>query len=115
MLEQISAGVDIQLTNLVATSSLFFSVDLLHSSHALSRHAVFFRDIALLLYSILCVAIEKNTIVTFFLSILLRHLSQHTKLYRDIDCCNCLFSLLSYWIFLLFELKPTKHKMVNNP
>ena len=39
--------------------SLFVSADLLHSSHVLSRHAVFCRDIALLLYSVLCVAIEE--------------------------------------------------------
>ena len=59
MPRQVPLGVDIQPTNLVATSSLFVSADLLHSSHVLSRHAVFCRDIALLLYSVLCVATEE--------------------------------------------------------
>ena len=54
---------------------------------------------------------RKNTIVTFFLSHSLERLSRHKKLYRDIDCCNCSFFLLSYWIFLLFELKSTKHEV----
>ena len=48
-------GVDIQLTNLVATLTFFVSTDLLHSSHVRSRHAIFCPDIALLLYSVLCV------------------------------------------------------------
>ena len=56
---QVPPGVDIQLTNLVTTSSLFVSTDLLHYSHVLSRHTVFCCDIALLLYSILCVVTEE--------------------------------------------------------
>ena len=59
MLRQVLPDVDIQLTNLVATLSLFVSVDLLHSSHDLSQHAVFCHDIAPLLYSLLCVATEE--------------------------------------------------------
>ena len=58
MLRQVLPGVDIQLTNLVATLSFFVSTDLLHSSYVLSPHAVFCRDIAPLLYSVLCVVIE---------------------------------------------------------
>ena len=58
MSRQVPPRVDIQLTNLVATSSIFVSTDLLHS-YVLSRHAVSCRDIALLLYSILRVAIEE--------------------------------------------------------
>ena len=59
MSQQVLPGVDIQLTNLVATLTFFVSADLLHSSHVLSRHAIFCRDIALLLYSVLCVATEE--------------------------------------------------------
>ena len=59
MSRQVLHGVDIQLTNLVATLTFFVSADLLHSSHVLSRHAIFHRDIALLLYSVLCVATEE--------------------------------------------------------
>ena len=59
MSRQVPPGVDIQLTNLVATSSLFVSADLLHSSHVLSRQAVFCCDIALLLYLVLCIATEE--------------------------------------------------------
>ena len=44
MSRQVFLGVDIQLTNLVATLTFFVSADLLHSSHVLSRHAVFCRD-----------------------------------------------------------------------
>ena len=47
------------IRNLVATLFLFVSTDLLHSSHVLSRHIVFFRNIALLLYSIICIAIKE--------------------------------------------------------
>ena len=47
------------IINLVATLFLFVSIDLLHASHVLSRHTVFFRDIALL-YSVLCVATEER-------------------------------------------------------
>ena len=59
MSQQVLLGVDIQLTNLVATLSFFISADLLHSSYVLSRHAVFCRHIAHLLYSVLCVATEE--------------------------------------------------------
>ena len=56
MPRQVLPDVDIQLTNLVATLSLFVLVDLLHFSYVLLRHAVFCCDIAPLLYSVLCVA-----------------------------------------------------------
>ena len=59
MPRQVLPDVDIQLTNLVATLYLFVSADLLHSSHVLSRHIVFCRDIAPLLYSVLYVATEE--------------------------------------------------------
>ena len=59
MSRQFLPDVDIQLTNLVATLSLFVSADLLHSSHVLLQHVLFYRDIAPLLYSVLCVAIEE--------------------------------------------------------
>ena len=59
MSRQVFPGVDIQLTNLVSTLTLFVSNDLLHSSHVLSRHIIFCHDITLLLYSVLCVAIEE--------------------------------------------------------
>ena len=59
MSRQVLLGVDIHLTNLVATLSFFVSADLLHSSHVLSRHVVFCRDITYLLYSVLCVATEE--------------------------------------------------------
>ena len=59
MSQQVLLGVDIQPTNLVATLSFFVLADLLHSSHVLSRHAVFCQDIAHLLYSVLCVATEE--------------------------------------------------------
>ena len=59
MLRQVLPSVDIQLTNLVATLTFFVSADLLHSSHVLSRHVVFCRDIAPLLYLVLCVASEE--------------------------------------------------------
>ena len=48
------------IRNLVATLFLFVSADLLHSSHILSRYVVFCRDIALLLYSVLCVATKER-------------------------------------------------------
>ena len=50
-------------------------------------------------------------VVTEFLCHLLGSLLQHTKLCRDRDYFNCSFSLLSYCSFLLFELKPAKHKV----
>ena len=59
MSRQVLPDVDIHLTNLLTTLSLFVSVDLLHSSHVLSQHAVFYRDIATLLYSVICVATEE--------------------------------------------------------
>ena len=59
MSRQALQGVDIQPTNLVATLTFFVSADLLHSSLVLSRHSIFCHDIALLLYSVLCVAIEE--------------------------------------------------------
>ena len=59
MLRQVLPSVDIQLTNLVATLTFFVSADLLHSSHVLSRHVVFCRDRAPLLYLVLCVASEE--------------------------------------------------------
>ena len=59
MSQQVLPGVDIQLTNLVGTLTFFIFADLLHSSHVLLRHVVFCRDITLLLYSVLCVAIEE--------------------------------------------------------
>ena len=59
MSRQVLSNVSIQLINLVATLSLFVSADLLHSSHVLSRHAVFCRDITLFLYSVLFVATEE--------------------------------------------------------
>ena len=59
MPRQVLHGVDIHLTNLVVTLSFFVLANLLHSSHVLSRHVVFCRDIALLLYSVLCVATEE--------------------------------------------------------
>ena len=59
MSRKVLPGVDIQWTNLVTTLSFFVLADLLHSSHVLSRHAVFCRDIAPFQYSVLCVAIEE--------------------------------------------------------
>ena len=59
MSRQVFLGVDIQLTNLVATLTFFVSANLLHSSHLLSRHAVFCRNIAQLLYSVLFVVTEE--------------------------------------------------------
>ena len=59
MLRQVLPDVDIQLINLVATLSFYVSADLLHSSHVLLRHAVFCRDIAHLLYLVLCVVTEE--------------------------------------------------------
>ena len=59
MSRQVFLGVDIQLTNLVATLTFFVSANLLHSSHLLSRHAVFCRNIARLLYSVLFVVTEE--------------------------------------------------------
>ena len=59
MSRQVLPGVDIQLTNVVATLSFFVSTDLLHSSHVMSRHAVFCRDITNFLYSVFCVATEE--------------------------------------------------------
>ena len=59
MSQQVLLSVGIQLTNLIATLSFFVLVDLLHSSHVLSQHAIFCCEIALLLYSVLCVAIEE--------------------------------------------------------
>ena len=56
MSQQVLPSVDIYLTNLVATLTFFVFADLLHSSHVLLRDVVFCHDIALLLYSILCVA-----------------------------------------------------------
>ena len=46
MSRQVLSNVGIQLKNLVTTLSFFVSVDLLHSSHVLSRHAIFCGDIA---------------------------------------------------------------------
>ena len=59
MARQVLPGVDIQLTNLVATLTFFVSADLLYSSYVLSRHAIFCRNIALLLYSVLCVVTKE--------------------------------------------------------
>ena len=59
MSRQVLPDVDIQLKILVATLSLFVSADLLHSSHVLSRHVVFYRDIAPFLHLVLCVATEE--------------------------------------------------------
>ena len=59
MSQQVLLGVDIQLTNLVATSTFVVSTDFLYSSHVLSRHVIFCSDIALLLYSVLGVATEE--------------------------------------------------------
>ena len=59
MSRQVLPDVDIQQTNLVPTLSFFVSTDLLHSSHVLLRHLVFCREIAHLLYSVLCVATEE--------------------------------------------------------
>ena len=59
MLRQVLPDVDIQLTNLFATLSFFVLADLLHSSHVLLRHAVVCRDLAHLLYLVLCVATEE--------------------------------------------------------
>ena len=88
MSRQALPDVDIQLRNLVATLSLFVSADLLHSSYVLSRHSSFS------IFNPLCCD-RRNIIVTDFLSHLLRRLSRHTELCRDIDFCNCSFSLLS--------------------
>ena len=52
MSRQVLPDVDIQLTNFVATLFLFVLADLLHSSHVLSRHAIFCCDIVPLLYSV---------------------------------------------------------------
>ena len=59
MSRQVLPGVDIQLTNLVVTLTFFVSTDWLHYSHVQSRHAIFYRDIYILLYSVLCVEIEE--------------------------------------------------------
>ena len=59
MSRQVFLGVDIQLTTLVATLTFFVSANLLHSSHLLSQHAVFCRDIARLLYAVLFVVTEE--------------------------------------------------------
>ena len=59
MSQQVLPGVDIQLKSLIATLTFFVSADLLHSSHVLSRHVIFCRDIALLLYSVLYVRQRK--------------------------------------------------------
>ena len=59
MSRQVLPSIGIQQTNLVATLSFFVLADLLHSSHVLSHHAVFYCDIALLLYSVLCVVTEE--------------------------------------------------------
>ena len=59
MSRQVLLSLDIQLTNLVPTLTFFISTDLLHSSHVLSRHAIFCHYIALLLYSVSCVATEE--------------------------------------------------------
>ena len=59
MSQQVLLGVDIQLTNLVATSTFFVSTNFLYSSHVLSRDVIFCSDIALLLYSVLGVATEE--------------------------------------------------------
>ena len=48
--------------------------------------------------------------MTEFLFYYLGRFSRHTKLCHDIDCCNCSFSIHSYWNFLPFKLKPAKHK-----
>ena len=59
MSRQVLPGANIQPTNLVATLTFFVLADLLHSSNVLSQHAIFYHDIALLLYSVLCVATEE--------------------------------------------------------
>ena len=59
MSRQVLLGLDIQLKNLVATLTFFVSTDLLHSSHVLSRHAIFCHYRALLLYLAPCVATEE--------------------------------------------------------
>ena len=59
MSRHVLPGVDIQLTNLVAILIFFVLASLLHSSHVLSRHTIFYHDIALLLYSVLYVATEE--------------------------------------------------------
>ena len=59
MSQQVLLGVDNQPTSLVATLSFFVLADLLHFSYVLSRHTIFCRDIAHLLYSVLCVASEE--------------------------------------------------------
>ena len=59
MSQQVLPSVNIQLTNLVATLSLFVSTNLLRSSHIYWRHAVFCHDITPFLYSALCIAIEE--------------------------------------------------------
>ena len=33
------------------------------------------------------------------------------KLFFDIECCNCHFLLLFCWNYLIFQLKPAKHKV----
>ena len=59
MSQQVLPGVNIQLTNLVATLYFFVSADLLHSCHVPSRHVVFCCDIAHILYLVFCVATEE--------------------------------------------------------
>ena len=82
MSRQVLLGADIQLTNLVGTLTFLVSADLLHSSPILSRHAIFYRNIALLLYSVPCY--------------LLRCLLRHTELCRDRDYYNCFFFSSSF-------------------
>ena len=99
---------DIQKTNLVATLTFLVSIDLyilpLFCRDTLLQHS------SSSIFSPLCCD-RGNLVVTNFLSYLLRCLSRHTELYRNIDCCNCSFSLLSSLNFLLFELKLAKHKV----
>ena len=59
MSRHILLGVDIQLTNLVATLTFLVSADLLHSTSILSQHAIFCHNVALLLYSVPCVATKE--------------------------------------------------------
>ena len=82
MSRQVLSTFGIQLTNLVATLSLFVSADLLHSSHVLSRHAVFCRDITLLLYSVLFVTTEEILSRQISLAICLNVVATHKTLSR---------------------------------
>ena len=59
MSRQVLLSVDIQLTNLVTTLTFFVSIDWLHSSPDLLRHAIFCRNIVVFLYSVPCVVTEE--------------------------------------------------------